>query len=76
MCVCGLYCSAQLSMVNMDKRYRNKIIIIIIILFDYVQGCKNTVGVVVYFFPSVTHSLMSADRMTHFDVTVISSSGE
>ena len=25
-----LYCSAQLSMSNMEKRYRNKIIIIII----------------------------------------------
>ena len=27
-----LYCSAQLSMSNMEKRYRNKIIIIIIII--------------------------------------------
>ena len=27
-----LYCSAQLSMSNMEKRYRNKIIVIIIII--------------------------------------------
>ena len=27
-----LYCSAQLSMSNMEKRYRNKIIIIIIMV--------------------------------------------
>ena len=35
-CVCGVivhwHCSAQLSMFNMEKRCRNKIIIIIIIL--------------------------------------------
>ena len=32
-CVCKhLHCSAQLSMFNMEKRYRNKIIIIIIII--------------------------------------------
>ena len=31
MCVVHLYCSVQLSMFNMEKRYRNKIIIIIII---------------------------------------------
>ena len=32
-CVCVIHwhCSAQLSMFNMEKRYRNKIIIIIII---------------------------------------------
>ena len=30
MCVVHLYCSAQLSMFDMEKRYRNKIIIIII----------------------------------------------
>ena len=29
-CVVHLYCSAQLSMFNMEKRYGNKIIIIII----------------------------------------------
>ena len=29
-----LYCSAQLSMSSMEKRYRNKIIIIIIIIFE------------------------------------------
>ena len=36
MCVCVVivhwHCSAQLSMFNMEKRYRNKIIIIIIII--------------------------------------------
>ena len=33
-CVCVIHwhCSAQLSMFNMEKRYRNKIIIIIIII--------------------------------------------
>ena len=31
-----VYCSAQLSMSNMEKRYRNKIIIIIIIINDLV----------------------------------------
>ena len=34
-CVCvsfHLHCSAQLNMFNMEKRYRNKIIIIIIII--------------------------------------------
>ena len=30
MCVIHWHCSAQLSMFNMEKRYRNKIIIIII----------------------------------------------
>ena len=30
-CVIHWHCSAQLSMFNMEKRYRNKIIIIIII---------------------------------------------
>ena len=29
--VVHLYCSAQMTMLNMEKRYRNKIIIIIII---------------------------------------------
>ena len=31
-CVVHLYCSAQLSMFDMEKHYRNKIIIIIIII--------------------------------------------
>ena len=34
MCVCvvHLYCSAQLSMFNMEKHYRNKIIIVVVII--------------------------------------------
>ena len=31
-CVVHLHCTAQLSMFNMEKRFRNKIIIIIIII--------------------------------------------
>ena len=34
-CVIHWHCSAQLSMFNMEKRYRNKIIIIIIIITCY-----------------------------------------
>ena len=34
-CVVTLYCSAQLCMLNMEKRYRNKISIIIIIIIIY-----------------------------------------
>ena len=30
-----LYCSAQLSMSSMEKRYRNKIIITIIIIYNF-----------------------------------------
>ena len=33
-CVIHWHCTAQLSMFNMEKRYRNKIIIIIIIIFS------------------------------------------
>ena len=37
-CEVNLYCSAQLSMFNMEKRYRNKIIInIIIIRYGYLK---------------------------------------
>ena len=39
-----LYCSAQLSMSSMEKRYRNKIIIIIII---FSIGVDRLVGLVV-----------------------------
>ena len=35
-----LYCSAQLSMSSMEKRYRNKIIIIIIAIINECQGLK------------------------------------
>ena len=38
-----LYCSAQLSMSNMEKRYRNKIIIIIISVkydHEFFVACK------------------------------------
>ena len=35
-----LYCSAQLSMSNMEKRFRNKIIIIIIII-QHILGSVN-----------------------------------
>ena len=51
-CVCVVivhwHCSARLSMFNMEKRYRNKIIIIIILLNGYrrrrVQLVYTTVG--------------------------------
>ena len=33
-CVIHWHCTAQLSMFNMEKRYRNKIIIIIIIIMN------------------------------------------
>ena len=36
-CVIHWHCSAQLSMFNMEKRYRNKIIIIIIIIKDLLR---------------------------------------
>ena len=39
-CVIHWHCSAQLSMFNMEKRYRNKIIIIIIIISFHARvGC-------------------------------------
>ena len=41
-CVIHWHCSAQLSMFNMEKRYRNKIIIIIIII-KYVGNWLNYV---------------------------------
>ena len=38
-CVIHWHCTAQLSMFNMEKRYRNKIIIIIIISRIVLDGC-------------------------------------
>ena len=40
-----LYCSEQLSMSNMEKRYRNKIIIIIIICSDKLPCCHSEIEV-------------------------------
>ena len=38
-CVIHWHCTAQLSMFNMEKRYRNKIIIIIIIITRVCGAC-------------------------------------
>ena len=35
-CVIHWHCTAQLSMFNMEKRYRNKIIIIIFIIISHI----------------------------------------
>ena len=40
-CVIHWHCSAQLSMFNMEKRYRNKIIIIIIIMKQFGKTVCN-----------------------------------
>ena len=39
MCVVHLYCSVQLSMFNLEKHYRNKIINIIITI--KIQQCED-----------------------------------
>ena len=39
-CVVHWHCTAQLSMFNMEKRFRNKIIIIIIIIQSVMTGAK------------------------------------
>ena len=41
-CVVHWHCTAQLSMFNMEKRYRNKIIIIIIIMVFNFKQCYNS----------------------------------